>query len=31
MVVGALLYLLGRRTATSAARTGAVPAAGPGG
>jgi glutamate:GABA antiporter len=30
MVLGALLYLLGRRTAASAAPTGAVPAAGPG-
>jgi hypothetical protein len=30
MVVGALLYLLGRRTATSPSPTGAVPAAGPG-
>jgi amino acid transporter len=30
MVVGALLYLLGGRTAASAAPTGAVPAAGPG-
>ena len=30
MVVGALLYLLGRRTAASPAPTGALPAAGPG-
>src|SRR6266511_1242701 len=30
MVVGALLYLLGRRSAASPAPTGAVPAAGPG-
>ena len=30
MVVGALLYLLGRRTAASPSPTGAVPAAGPG-
>ncbi|HEX8862784.1 MAG TPA: APC family permease [Actinomycetes bacterium] len=30
MVVGALLYLLGRRTAATAARADAIPAAGPG-